>query len=47
MSLDVISTVLAAAQFGYKRYGIKGAVLFGGGVAGLVYLWRRRRATDE
>jgi hypothetical protein len=47
MVFDVPAVVLAAARFGYKRYGVKGALLFGGGVGGLYYLWRHRRARGE
>jgi len=47
MALDVPAVVVAAARFGYKRYGVKEALLFGGVVGGVHYLRRRRRATAE
>lgn len=48
MGLDLLSVVLTAARFGHRRYGTKGALLFGGVVGGAYYLWkRRRRSTVE
>lgn len=43
MAFDIMSLVAAAAQIGYRRWGVKGALLLGGGVGGAYYLWKRRR----
>lgn len=42
MDFSLISAVLTAARFGHRRYGTKGALLFGGIAGGLVLLWKRR-----
>jgi hypothetical protein len=42
MDLGFSSVVLTGAQFGYRRYGIRGALLFGGIVGGIYLLVERR-----